>query len=116
MITIENITYSVVNGQREFIIDIFGNSANTSAVIGLPRGKWDYSTVVNTLIRSKYSQDSVEALVNNHLLAMSEWQDKIFAGENPGRFEDPEYNELQQWRATSKQLATQIIEEINKIN
>ena len=76
----------------------------------MPVGSWDKSTIVNNLIRSKYSQDSVEALINNHLLKLSEWQDKIFGGENPGKLEDPEYDELQEWRKTCKQWADEALE------
>lgn len=115
MLTIENITYSVINGQKEFIIDIFDNDTKDSIVIGLPIGKWDKSTVVNALIRNKYSQDRVEAIVNNHFLNISEWLDKKLSGEEVS-FEDPEYAEFQQWRAASKILANQIIESIESLN
>lgn len=71
---------------------------------------WNKSTIVNNLIRSKYSQDSVEALVNNHLMKLAEWQDKVFEGENPGKLEDPEYAELQEWRKLCKQWADEALE------
>lgn len=112
---IVNLSYSLNLGQKQYLIEIFNDETQQGLTIELPAGKWDKGIIVNLLVRSKYPQDSVEALVNNHLLAMAEWQDKLFAGENPGKFEDPEYNKLQAWRATSKELANKIIEEINKI-
>lgn len=78
--------------------------------VHIPIGSWNKSTIVNNLIRSKYSQDSVEALVNNHLMKLAEWQDKIFEGENPGKLEDPEYDELQEWRKLCKQWADEALE------
>lgn len=77
--------------------------------VSMPIGVWNKPTIVNNLIRSKYSQDSVEALVNNHLLLLAEWQDKIFEGENPGKLEDHEYDELQEWRKLCKQWADEAL-------
>lgn len=78
--------------------------------VSLPIGVWEKSNIISNLVRSKYSQDSVEALVNNHLLLLAEWQDKIFEGENPGKLEDPEYDELQEWRKLCKQWANEALE------
>lgn len=78
--------------------------------VELPIGVWNKPIIVSSLIRSKYSQDSVEALVNNHLLLLAEWQDKIFNGENPGKLVDPEYDELQEWRKLCKQWADEALE------
>lgn len=112
---IENITYSIINGQKLFTIEAFDNQ-DTRILVGLPAGKWDKATVVNELIRVKYSQDSVEALINNHLLKLSEWQDKLLSGETTTRLIDPDYDELQRWRKNSKELADLIIAEIELID
>lgn len=89
---------------------------NKPVDVTMPIGIWNNSIIVNYLIRSKYSQDEVEALVNNHLLKLSEWQDKIFVGENPGKLEDPEYDELQEWRKICKQWAKEALEKYPPIN
>lgn len=111
---IVNLSYRLNLGQKQYLIEIFNDETQSGLTIELPAGKWDRGVIVNLLVRSKYPQDSVEALVNNHLLAMAEWQDKIFAGENPGKFEDPEYDKLQHWRVESKALADEIIKLIEK--
>lgn len=114
MLTVENISYSKIRGQRQFSIDIFDSSAQLCTTIELPLGAYDKSTIVNALIRNKYSQDQVEAIINNHFLNISEWLDKKLAGEET-TFEDPEYSKFQEWRQASKKLADKIIEKIKSI-
>ena len=114
MLTVESISYSKIRGQRQFDIDIFDSDTQKGITIGLPLGKYDKSTIVNHLIRSQYTQDRVEAIINNHFLNISEWLDKKLAGEEVV-FDDPEYTKFQEWRNISKKLADDIIEEINKM-
>ena len=76
---------------------------------------WNNSGIVNALIRSKYSQDRVEAIINNHFLNIAEWLDKKFKGENI-KFEDPEYDELQEWRKICKQWAKEALEKYPPTN
>lgn len=114
MLTIENISYFKVRGQRQFSIDIFDSSTQSCTTIELPLGIYDKSTIVNTLIRSKYPQDQVEAIINNHFLNISEWLDKKLAGEEV-EFDDPEYTEFQNWRKNSKTLSDEIIERLKSI-
>lgn len=65
---------------------------------------WTRSIVIDKLVRSQYSQDHVEAIINNHFLNIAEWLDKKFKGEDV-TFEDPEYDELQNWRKKCKEIA-----------
>jgi hypothetical protein len=111
MENIENLSYSTQLGQRIFNIEVFDDSTNTSTIIDLPAGRWDKATIVNLLIREKYSQDRVEAIINNHFINISEWMDKVVAGEAI-RFFDEEYEEFQKWRNTCKRLADEIINRI----
>lgn len=81
---------------------------------GQPRGisiaapDWNRSGIVNSLIRSVYSQDRVEAIINNHFLAIGEWLEKKLAGSSEP-FVDPDYDELQLWRETCKQWADEAL-------
>lgn len=52
----------------------------------------DYGPLVSTIIRCKYSEDSVEAITQNYL-----------ASQTPEHIED--FDELQVWRDNSKRLA-----------
>lgn len=114
MITIENISYSYVSGQRQFSIDIFDNGTQLCTTIELPAGVCDKSTIINLLIRSRYTQDRVEAIINNHFLNISEWLDNKLSGKEVD-FTDTEYQEFQEWRATSKKLADEMVEKIASI-
>lgn len=78
--------------------------------VAIKSSNWNRNSIVNALIRSQYSQDSVEALVNNHLLLLSEWQEKLLAGETTEKLIDPEYDRLQEWRSISKQWADELLQ------
>jgi hypothetical protein len=112
MMTVESITYSVEAGKRKFFIEL--NSNDEAISIKLNDGRWDKSTVVNALIRVKYSQDQVEAIINNHFLNIADWIDKKFKGEDVA-FEDSEYEEFQKWRALSKETSDIVIDAIEEL-
>lgn len=59
----------------------------------------DYGPMVSAIIRSEYSEDAVEAIVNNYL-ADSENSDHT-----------AEFQQLQEWRAKAKQAARTIIDD-----
>lgn len=113
MYTIENLTYSLDSGLRKYMVEVFDNEAQTSLIVSLPSGRYDRPTIVNALIRSKYSQDQVEAIINNHFLAIGEWIDGKLSGDSSKPFEDPAYTDLQNWRAESKRLADIILSMID---
>lgn len=69
---------------------------------------WSKSIIIDKLIRNQYSQDKVEAIINNHFLNISEWLDKKFKGEEV-EFEDPEYDALQNWRKQCKVIANEAL-------
>ena len=114
MMTIENISYSVVMGRKEFVIELFDENTQESILVKLPTGVYDKSSIINILIREKYKQDQVEAIINNHFLNIANWLDKKFAGEDV-TFEDPEYDKLQAWRADSKVYAAMIVDAIKDL-
>lgn len=85
----------------------YGTNDNFESVI-LPMGVWNKSVIINALIRAKYSQDQVEAIINNHFLAIGEWLEAKFVG-STDPFIDSEYDGLQNWRKTCKQLADEAL-------
>lgn len=111
---IDNISYLSKNGLVGYDVNITNQSTQESVLVSLPFVKLSRSIVINSLIRSRYPQDRVEAIINNHFLNIAEWLDKKFAGSEES-FEDLEYDELQNWRKESKVLADEIIEIINKM-
>lgn len=108
MRTVESLWYINDAGLRQYTVEVFDDETQESLIINLPAGRYDKATIVNALVRSKYPQDSVEAIINNHFLAISEWLDAKFAG-SAESFSDPDYENLQAWRAESKRLADEII-------
>ena len=112
MKTVESLSYINDAGLRKYTVEVFDDETRESLIINLPEGKYDKSTIVNALVRSKYTQDHVEAIINNHFLSISEWLDAKLSGSTES-FSDPDYDELQAWRAESKRLADEIIKFIN---
>ena len=91
-----------------------GDGEAQSFTITLPAGQWSTSVITNELIRYKYSQDAVEAIVNNHFLNIADWLDAKFNGSSDS-FSDPEYEVFQAWRAECKTLAKEINKAIESI-
>lgn len=56
-----------------------------------------YSTVIEKLIRDKYSVSQVEAIVNNYLL------------DNTNKEYLKEFNDMQEWRKEAKNIAKKIV-------
>jgi hypothetical protein len=97
----------IKQGYRRYSISISWGIDGFTLDLSTP--SWNNSEIVNGLIRARYSQDRVEAIINNHFLNISEWLDKKFNGEDV-KFEDPEYDKLQEWRTQCKQWAKEALE------
>lgn len=95
-------------GQSQYTIYYLNESGEPVTVL-LPPGKWNKSVIIDRLVRSKYSQDMVEAIVNNHFLNIAEWLDAKFAGSTDS-FVDEEYDAMQAWRKTCKRLADEVLQ------
>lgn len=66
--------------------------------------KADYSSIISAIVRSKYTQDDVEAILSNYQLCKD--------GDAPeGKCDDYQfrYIEYQDWRATAKSVATEVM-------
>lgn len=85
----------------------YGTDSDFNPVL-IPQGLWNKSVIVNALIRSKYSQDQVEAIINNHFLNIAEWLDAKFNGSTDS-FVDKEYDDFQNWRKQCKSLADEAL-------
>ena len=110
-ITIETKGYG---GRPSYTIYYLDKKGEPKRVL-LPIGKWNKGTIIDSLIRDVYSQDQVEAIVNNHFLNISEWLDKKLAGEEVS-FEDPEYTEFQRWRKQCKVIAEEALSQYPPLN
>ena len=64
----------------------------------------DYASIVSAIIREKYSQDDVEAILSNYQLC----KDGEAGEDRCIRYEE-DYNAYQDYRAMAKQVANQII-------
>lgn len=96
-------------GQSQYTI-YYLNEAGEPVTVLLPPGRWNKSVIIDRLVRSKYSQDMVEAIVNNHFLNIAEWLDAKFAGSTES-FVDVEYDEMQNWRKTCKRIAEEALQQ-----
>lgn len=94
------------NGFVYYSIDYVANDNPGSVELSVL--DWNRSEIVNSLIRTRYSQDRVEAIINNHFLAIGEWLEKKLAGSSEP-FVDPDYDELQEWRQICKQWAEEAL-------
>lgn len=67
-----------------------------------PKGTPTYGMVVSAIIHGRYSDNDMQAIINNHLL------------EDGNEEHEAEWSAMQEWRATAKSMAKQILEEIQK--
>ena len=109
-----NIDKQIVDGFYTYMIDFIDDNNNPGS-ISLPGLSWNNSEIVNALIRTRYPQDRVEAIINNHFLAIGEWLDKKLSGSNE-KFIDEEYDKLQEWRKICKQWAQEALEKYPPVN
>lgn len=81
------------------IIKFEDSNEHTDLIITKPNLKYDY--LVSLIIGLKYNNDKIQAIINNYLLDNSD--------ENIIK----EFNEMQDWRKISKQLAKDILTAAN---
>ena len=104
--TINQIESFLRDGYKWYCIDYMCD--DIPGLIELSNSNWNRSEIVNALIRSRYSQDRVEAIINNHFLAIGEWLEKKLAGSEES-FVDEEYDKLQEWRSQCKLWADEAL-------
>lgn len=109
-----SISKVIIEGFDTYVLEYVDSNMGPGS-IRLPEFSWTKSEIVNALIRTRYPQDRVEAIINNHFLNIAEWLDKKFKGEDVV-FEDLEYDKLQDWRKQCKQWADEALEKYPSVN
>lgn len=74
--------------------------------ITLPTAVWNYGAIVSALIRYKYSESEVEAIVSNSLLLM---QNPSSVSEEDSTEKVNEFNEFQEYREKCKARAKELL-------
>lgn len=74
--------------------------------ITLPVGVWEYGALVSALVRAKYSEDDVEAIVSNNiaLIAMPS-----AVSDEEGQEKLSEFQQFQEYREQCKQRAMELM-------
>ena len=93
--------------------NLFGRPKMTIAVglgsedfITLPIAVWNYGAIVSALIRHKYSESEVEAIVSNSLMLM---QNPSSVSEEESNEKMNEFNEFQEYREKCKARAKELL-------
>lgn len=74
--------------------------------ITLPPSVWNYGAIVSALIRYKYSESEVEAIVSNSLMLM---QNPSSVSEEDSNEKMNEFNEFQEYREKCKARAKELL-------
>lgn len=74
--------------------------------ITLPVAVWNYGAIVSALIRHKYSENEVEAIVSNSLMLM---QNPSSVSEEESNEKLNEFNEFQEYREKCKVRANELL-------
>ena len=90
-------------GRRKATIKV-GNGS--SMMIELPTGVWNYGAIVAALVRTKYSENDMEAIVNNNLALMAM---PSAVSEEEGRQKLSEFQQMNEWREKCKARAKELL-------
>ena len=74
--------------------------------ITLPTAVWNYGAIVSALIRHKYSENEVEAIVSNCIMLM---QNPSSVSEEESNEKLNEFNEFQEYREKCKARAKELL-------
>lgn len=103
------ITYTRHLGQKVYTINFNVEEVNESDsyeckfrynTVTLPVGRYDRATVISAIIRQRYSDDEMQAIINNYLLDPNNSEAVV------------EFNEMQEYRKHAKNIADQFLQEI----
>lgn len=75
-------------------------------MVTLPVAVWNYGAIVSALIRYKYSENEVEAIVSNSLMLM---QNPSSVSEEESNEKLNEFNEFQEYREKCKARAKELL-------
>ena len=74
--------------------------------IALPTAVWNYGAIVSALIRHKYSENEIEAIVSNSLMLM---HNPSSVSEEESNEKLNEFNEFQEYREKCKARAKELL-------
>ena len=77
-------------------------------MVTLPVAVWNYGAIVSALIRYKYSESEVEAIVSNSLMLML-MQNPSSVSEEESNEKMNEFNEFQEYREKCKARAKELL-------
>lgn len=80
--------------------------AGSNDFVTLPIAVWNYGAIVSALIRHKYSENEVEAIVSNSLMLM---QNPSSVSEEESNEKLNEFNEFQEYREKCKVRAKELL-------
>ena len=80
--------------------------AGSNDIVTLPTAVWNYGAIVSALIRHKYSESEVEAIVSNSLMLM---QNPSSVSEEESNEKMNEFNEFQEYREKCKARAKELL-------
>lgn len=78
----------------------------SDSFITLPVAVWNYDAIVSALIRHKYSENEVEAIISNSLMLM---QNPSSVSEEESNEKINEFNEFQEYREKCKVRAKELL-------
>lgn len=94
------VTAKNVWGRPQYTLNVLAEQQGDEwrwMAVQLPVGGLSYDVIVDAIIAAKYPNDKMQATINNYLLDMG----------NPTSM--AEFSEMQQWRATAKQVAVEVL-------
>lgn len=100
MYTIRKIEANVSKCVKSFVVVIKFNDYKEDTVFYISEPNLNYDYLVSNLIKVKYTNDRMQAIINNYLLEQDE---QTIA----------EFNEMQDWRKLSKTVAKDILSNVN---
>lgn len=80
--------------------------AESNDFVTLPIAVWNYGAIVSALIRHKYSENEVEAIVNNCIMLI---QNPSSVSEEESKEKMNEFNEFQEYREKCKARAKELL-------
>jgi hypothetical protein len=84
----------------------FLSSKEGGSYIDLPNAVWNYGAIVNALIRQKYSESDVEAIVSNSLMLLS---GASTVSDDEATEKQTEMSDFQTYRDTCKARAKELM-------
>ncbi len=100
---VKDITVGVDLGRKQMTIKVASEGSDT---VQLAPGTWNYGAIVSALVRHKYSESEVEAILSNSLLLLG---DASTVSEDEATEKQTELNDFQTYRETCKARAKELL-------